>query len=70
MAREIFRVNGRYEFCDVVIDQDQTKPFHERTMIVRDPLGHEFKVKPMYGTWGEVREWDEPQRVVGKGQVT
>lgn len=58
MAREIFRANGTYEFCEVVVDQDQSKPFHERTMVVRDKRGKEFTCKPMYGTWGELREWD------------
>lgn len=68
MAREIFRANGRYEMCEILIDQDQSKPFHERTMLVMDPAGHAFTVKPMYGTWGEVRWWDEPQAVVGNAR--
>jgi hypothetical protein len=57
--REIFRCNGRYEMCEILIDQDQSKPFHERTMLVLDSGGHAFTVKPMYGTWGEVRPWDK-----------
>lgn len=58
MSREIFRANGRYEFCEILVDQDQSKPFHKRTMVVQDQEGNRFTVKPMYGTWGEVRQWD------------
>lgn len=56
-TREIFKANGTYEQCEVVRDQEQGKPFHERTMLVRDRMGREFECRPMYGTWGEVAPW-------------
>jgi hypothetical protein len=28
-------------------------------MLVLDSAGRVFTVKPMYGTWGEVRNWDK-----------
>lgn len=55
--REIFMANGRYEMCDVLVDQEQDKPFHERRMTCVTPDGREFIARPMYGTWGEERHW-------------
>lgn len=55
--REIFMRNGQYVFCDVLEDQQQDKPFEDRTMLCRAPDGREFTAVPYLGTWGERRSW-------------
>lgn len=56
--REIFMANGTYELCDVLVDQQQDRPFGERTMLCRSARqSREFTARPMYGTWGEERSW-------------
>jgi hypothetical protein len=48
--REIFMANGSYQFCDVVeFDAEANRGK------CRAKDGREFEIKPMYGTWGEVR---------------
>ena len=61
--REIFMRTGRYEMCEIIEDQQQDRPFTERTMRCRAPDGREFIALPMYGTWSEVRPWDVDEEV-------
>jgi hypothetical protein len=61
--REIFMRNGQYLHCEIIEDQQQDRPFEDRTMRCRAPDGREFIARPMYGTWGEVRPWDVDEAV-------
>jgi hypothetical protein len=51
--REIFMRNGSYLICEVLIEQEQDKPFEERTMMCRTPDGREFIAVPDMSSLGE-----------------